>query len=71
MTNSPSENSVSNRCHNNMCHETYNLLSSCFFHIFLGRKMTAIKHHNRLDVLGQEIVDELHTIIYIPTKHKL
>ena len=27
--------------------------------------MAAIKDHNRLDVLGEHIVDKLHTIIHI------
>ena len=28
--------------------------------------MAAIKHHDRLDVLGQEVVDKLHTVVHIP-----
>ena len=30
--------------------------------------MAAIKHHDGLDVLGQKVVDKLHTVVHIPTE---
>ena len=32
--------------------------------------MAAIKHHNRLDILGQEVVDKLQTVVHIPEEDR-